>query len=146
MLRSRIDELGASVSNMRKEITKLSRPTLSQDIRDRLLRPTSRNGKDSKILSHTTQNPSVKKGQYTSSPVQTNGNGNGAKKSSPRRYYAMVDDETEWPPELNDYNKRFGQTLGGIKRRHDSVVTTIGMFRSLNPVSWSYSWSPDNYL
>ncbi|KAI9697275.1 MAG: hypothetical protein M1836_004839 [Candelina mexicana] len=108
-----------------EEITKLSRPTLSQDIRDRLLRPTSRNGRDSKILSQPTQNPSVKKGQYTSSPVQTSGNGNGAKKSSPRRYYAMVDDETEWPPELNDYNKRFGQTLGGIKRRHDGVVTTI---------------------
>ncbi|KAI9718195.1 MAG: hypothetical protein M1812_004185 [Candelaria pacifica] len=108
-----------------EEITKLPRPTLSQDIRDRLLRPTSRNGRDSKILSHTTQNPSVKKGQYTSAPSQTSGNGNGAKKSSPRRYYAMVDDETEWPPELNDYNKRFGHTLGGIKRRHDGVVTTI---------------------
>ncbi|KAI9797496.1 MAG: hypothetical protein M1835_000052 [Candelina submexicana] len=115
-----------------EEITKLSRPTLSQDIRERLLRPSSRNDREPKILSQTTQNPSVKKGQYTSSPLQTSGNGNGAKKSSPRRYYAMVDDETEWPPELNDYNKRFGQTLGGIKRRHDGVVTTIGMPRSLD--------------
>lgn len=124
-----IDGHGAQLSDMCKEITKLPRPTLSQDIRDRLLRPSSRNGRDSKILSHTTQNPSIRKGQYTSS----NGNTNGAKKSSPRRYYAMVEDETEWPPELNDYNKRFGQTLGGIKRRHDSVVTTIGTPLSPDP-------------
>lgn len=33
----------------------------------------------------------------------------------------------EWPPELSDYNKRFSQTLDVIKRRHDSVVTTMGI-------------------
>jgi pyruvate dehydrogenase kinase 2/3/4 len=44
-----------------------------------------------------------------------------------RRYYATVDDGVDWPPELSDYNKRFAQTLEVIKRRHDSVVTTMGM-------------------
>ncbi|KAI9820671.1 MAG: hypothetical protein M1827_005040 [Pycnora praestabilis] len=110
-----------------EEITKLPRPSLASDIRERLLRPAKTHGRDSKILSQTTQNPSVEKGQYTSSPSQRNGNGNGngAKKAAARRYYATVDDGMEWPPELNDYNKRFAQTLDGIKRRHDSVVTTI---------------------
>lgn len=81
------------------------------------------NGQDSKILSQTTNNPSVKQGQYRSQ--QTKGNGNGGLKSSPRRYYASTDGKDDWPPELNDYNQRFSKTLEGIKRRHDSVVTTV---------------------
>ena len=53
------------------------------------------------------------------------GNGTGAK-SSARKYFAVADDGQDWPPELNDYNKRFAKTLEGIKRRHDGVVTTVG--------------------
>jgi pyruvate dehydrogenase kinase 2/3/4 len=71
----------------------------------------------------------VQKGTYRSSPWQqgSNGNGTGTKKAvATRRYYATVDDGGEWPPELQDYNTRFAETLEGIKRRHDSVVTTIG--------------------
>ncbi len=52
-------------------------------------------------------------------------------KSASRRYYASADDGQEWPPELHDYNKRFAKVLEGIKRRHDSVVTTVGAYRSL---------------
>ena len=85
------------------------------------------NNQESRILSETTPNPSVKKGQYTSSPNSNKaGNGNGGKGVS-RRYYASTDDGSDWPPELGDYNKRFARTLDGIKRRHDSVVTTVGM-------------------
>ena len=87
------------------------------------------NGRDSKILSETTTNPSVAKGQYRSIPnpnPSQNGNGTSAKgTTSNRRYYATTDDEGNWPPELNDYNKRFAKTLEKIKRRHDSVVTTV---------------------
>ncbi|KAI9870396.1 MAG: hypothetical protein M1830_004298, partial [Pleopsidium flavum] len=114
-----------------EEITKLPRPSLQQEVKERLLKPAKQNGRESKILSQATQNPSVKKGQYRSHPQSQensndNGNGNGApKKGSARRYFAAADDGKEWPPELNDYNKRFAQTLEGIKRRHDSVVTTI---------------------
>jgi len=43
-----------------------------------------------------------------------------------RRYYVPADDGEDWPPELNAYNKRFAETLERIKRRHDSVVTTVG--------------------
>lgn len=81
------------------------------------------NGRESKILSQTTSNPSVKQGQYRSQ--QNNGNGNGGSKGSSRRYYASTEGEGDWPPELNDYNQRFAKTLEGIKRRHDSVVTTV---------------------
>ncbi|KAL9002641.1 MAG: hypothetical protein Q9188_004441 [Gyalolechia gomerana] len=102
-----------------EDLTTLKRPTLGSDIRERLLRPARQ---DSKTLSQTTANPSVKQGQYRSLP-QTNGNGNG--KTSSRRYYASADDGGDWPPELHDYNQRFAKTLEGIKRRHDSVVTTV---------------------
>ncbi|KAI9804791.1 MAG: hypothetical protein M1825_001159 [Sarcosagium campestre] len=112
-----------------EEITSLARPTLSTDIRDRLLRPPAQNGNGSVILSQATQNPSVTPGRYRSSAsandLNSNGNGNGKKPATTRRYYATVDDGAEWPPELNDYNRRFAQTLDVIKRRHDSVVTTV---------------------
>ncbi|KZF19962.1 pyruvate dehydrogenase kinase-like protein [Xylona heveae TC161] len=109
-----------------EEIIRLPRPSLAEDVRRRLLKPTRNNGREGRILSHATDNPSVEKGQYRSSPNPADGalmeNG---KKASSRRYYAMVDDGMGWPPELNDYNKRFAQTLDVIKRRHDGVVTTI---------------------
>lgn len=44
---------------------------------------------------------------------------------SAKRYYSAADDGGDWPPELNDYNTRFANTLDKIKRRHDSVVTTV---------------------
>ncbi len=40
------------------------------------------------------------------------------------RYYAKTTN-TEWPPEVHDYNKRFTQTLDSIKKRHDPTVTTV---------------------
>ena len=64
----------------------------------------------------------MKKGQYRSAPV--NGDSNG--KSQSRRYFAVVDDGEDWPPELDEYNKKFQKTLERIKKRHDSVVTTVG--------------------
>jgi pyruvate dehydrogenase kinase 2/3/4 len=109
-----------------QEITQLPRPSLSTDVRDRLLRPSKGNGNSPQVLSQTTSNPSVEPGKYRSIPWGSNGNGDiGSKKGSARRYYATVDDGLEWPPELHDYNQRFSKALQGIKRRHDGVVTTI---------------------
>ena len=110
-----------------QDITNLPRPSLPSDVRERLLKPSKQNGTLSKVLSYATQNPSVKQGQYRSLP-NGNGNvhGNGGTKGSARRYYAAADDGEEWPPELSDYNRRFANTLEGIKRRHDGVVTTVG--------------------
>ncbi|TVY46055.1 [Pyruvate dehydrogenase (acetyl-transferring)] kinase, mitochondrial [Lachnellula occidentalis] len=118
-----------------EEITTLPRPHLTKEVRNRLMKPGKKSGKPSRILAEATQNPSVKQGQYTSSPWQQNGNGNGHGTESEhesrkgaaaaRRYFATVEDGDEWPPELHDYNQRFAQTLNTIKRRHDSVVTTV---------------------
>ncbi|KAL9095146.1 MAG: hypothetical protein Q9163_006530, partial [Psora crenata] len=106
-----------------------TQPSLAPDIRERLLRPMKQNGRDMRSLTRTTPNPSIRQGQYRSIPMPNgnpmdNGSGSiGA--SSTRRYYVCTDDGGDWPPELNEYNKRFAKTLQGIKRRHDSVVTTV---------------------
>ncbi|KAB5585839.1 kinase isozyme 4 [Coniochaeta sp. 2T2.1] len=110
-----------------EEITTLPRPDLSREVRERLMKPAKHGGKG--WLSEATPNPSVEEGQYASlQPGLSNGNGNGwAKKQShsARRYFAMVDDQGNWPPELQLYNQKFAQTLNKIKRRHDGVVTTM---------------------
>ena len=97
---------------------------MSADIRERLLRPPKDGLASAPLLSENTDNPSIEAGKYRSSPLE-NGNGNGSKKAAARRYYGAVDDQGNWPPDLMDYNKRFSHTLDVIKRRHDSVVTTV---------------------
>ena len=100
-----------------QELTSLSKPGVASEVRDRLLKPPKQNE-----LSQTTHNPSVRKGQYRSAPTSSDSSG----KSQSRRYFAVVDDGEDWPPELDEYNKRFQKALELIKRRHDSVVTTVG--------------------
>lgn len=109
-----------------EEIVQLAKPSLSAEIKDRLSKPAKGNGRQSRILSETTHNPSVKPGQYKSQGKGVTEQENGERRTSnAKRYYAGADDNGEWPPELNDYNIRFSHTLEKIKRRHDSVVTTI---------------------
>lgn len=103
-----------------QEITTLRQPTLTQDLKERLAKPSKLNRAAIKILSQTTQNPSVEKGQYGDRTA------NATKVSSGRRYFAAAEDGGDWPPELQDYNRRFTATLDKIKRRHDGVVTTVG--------------------
>ncbi|EME49045.1 hypothetical protein DOTSEDRAFT_67925 [Dothistroma septosporum NZE10] len=118
-----------------EEITTLLKPSLTNEIRERLLKPAKANGRGSKILSETTHNPSIKPGQYKSDAKlsaiggsgkeNVNGSVNVARRAAARRYFSAADDGNDWPPELEDYNTRFAKTLEKIKRRHDSVVTTI---------------------
>ncbi|KAI9735743.1 MAG: hypothetical protein M1818_006351 [Claussenomyces sp. TS43310] len=113
-----------------EEITTLPRPRLSKDVRERLMSPPGKHsGRPSRVLAELTHNPSVRNGQYTSAPNHHNGHGHGHghehKKASARRYFAIVEDRGDWPPELQDYNQRFAKTLDTIKRRHDGVVTTV---------------------
>jgi pyruvate dehydrogenase kinase 2/3/4 len=96
------------------------------------LRPYRINGQETRTLVEATQNPSVKDGQYRSSTTSilnniepyTNGNGK-SRGFGGRRYFVASDDGGNWPPELTEYNNRFAATLQQIKRRHDSVVTTV---------------------
>jgi pyruvate dehydrogenase kinase 2/3/4 len=110
-----------------EELTTLQKPTLSSEVRSKLMKSArAPNGKDAKILSQNTLNPSVKMGQY-----EMNGQGigvEGTPKMSARRYFVPSQDDMneEWPPDLNAYNRRFAEALEKIKRRHDSVVTTVG--------------------
>lgn len=109
-----------------QEITTLPRPELEKGIRERLLRPGRINGRASQMLSQATPNPSIEEGQYASMPPNhQNGNSWTKKHAVARRYFAMVDDNGDWPPDLQAYNSRFAQTLHKIKRRHDGVVTTM---------------------
>lgn len=73
----------------------------------------------------STPNPSFKESAYGRS-----GDGNGTSRGRLRipiekRYYAMTTTNTEWPPEIHEYNRRFTRTLDAIKRRHDPTVTTV---------------------
>jgi pyruvate dehydrogenase kinase 2/3/4 len=122
-----------SDSYLQQELVQLPRPNLSSDIKERLLKPAKRSAEQG-LIGKATQNPSIKQGQYRSAPGTTgngngNGNGNGSREikgtTSSRRYYAAADDGQEWPPELSAYNTKFADTLEKIKRRHDSVVTTV---------------------
>ncbi|ORY56109.1 mitochondrial branched-chain alpha-ketoacid dehydrogenase kinase-domain-containing protein [Pseudomassariella vexata] len=104
-----------------EEITTLPRPDLAKEVRQRLLRPGKFNGRN--LLSEATPNPSIEEGQYASLPV---GSATLTKKQqATRRYFAMVDDSSDWPPDLQAYNHKFSHTLNKIKRRHDGVVTTM---------------------
>lgn len=107
-----------------EEIITLPKPNLSSEMKERLMKPArDRNNKNSR-LSEPTANPSVERGQYRSGGRNDADTQRAA--AAKRRYYSAADDSTgEWPPELNDYNSKFSQTLEKIKRRHDSVVTTI---------------------
>lgn len=107
-----------------QELTTLPRPSVGTEVKERLLKPSK--GSPDKELSKTTHNPSVKKGQYTSRPENGNGDTGGERRNnSLKKYYVPADDGNDWPPELDAYNKKFSQALEKIKRRHDSVVTTV---------------------
>ncbi|KAK4555542.1 [Pyruvate dehydrogenase (acetyl-transferring)] kinase isozyme 2 [Recurvomyces mirabilis] len=107
-----------------EEITTMARPNLSAETKERLMKPAKTNGKASRMLSETTHNPSVKPGQYRSNPTMSEDEAS-RKRNNLRKYYSAGDDDGDWPPELNDFNSRFAQTLQKIKRRHDPVVTTV---------------------
>ena len=102
---------------------------MRQPVKERLFRPSKYNVNGSTMISGTTRNPSVEPGEYSSlrwREDEASGAGIARRSSATRRYYVTVDNGIDWPPELDDYNRRFAKTLGGIKRRHDGVVTTVG--------------------
>ena len=116
-----------------QEITQLPRPDLPSDVRSRLSKP-GRSSNHNIKFAEATPNPSLGEMDTSGWGLQLNNNGSGSgngnsnsgkAKSLSRRYFARVDDTSDWPPDLQLYNQRFAQTLHKIKRRHDGVVTTM---------------------
>jgi pyruvate dehydrogenase kinase 2/3/4 len=97
-------------------------------VRSRLSKPGKSSNHNIKFA-EATPNPSLGEMDTSGWGLQLNngnGNGNSGKaKSLSRRYFARVDDTSDWPPDLQLYTQRFAQTLHKIKRRHDGVVTTM---------------------
>ncbi|KAG6914645.1 hypothetical protein DXG01_016131 [Tephrocybe rancida] len=114
--------------------------TLPPDIRQALMSPRTNNS-----LPESTPNPSLRHlepdsdghtsfshlyGATTNALTNGNGNGNGFNKLKlrvpmDRRYYADTNTVVRWPPQVQDYNKRFTKVLETIKSRHDPTVTTV---------------------
>ncbi|KAF5345114.1 hypothetical protein D9756_011469 [Leucocoprinus leucothites] len=105
---------------------------LSPSVRQALMVPRS----GEVALPESTPNPSLEplSDGYThlSHGLDGGGNGNGTngfnklrlRVPMERRYYASTN-RTDWPPEVQDYNKRFTKLLEHIKSRHDPTVTTV---------------------
>ena len=125
-------------------------PTVDRAMREKFLRAAGRsgaspNGSSFSWLSEATPNPSIREiessggwgglgnsssggaGGWPSAAIAAGVSPPPTRKASvsSRRYFAAVDDSSDWPPELHLYNMRFCDTLKGIKRRHDGVVTTM---------------------
>lgn len=103
---------GPKFSPSLKELTSLAPPSLSSETKERLLK----SGKEGRRLSTSTQNPSLQ-----------SKSGGDKSPAAKRSYFAPTDTGGEWPRQLKDYNKTFTAALDKIKKRHDGVVTTVGV-------------------
>ncbi|KAK4686810.1 pyruvate dehydrogenase kinase 2/3/4, partial [Tremellales sp. Uapishka_1] len=57
--------------------------------------------------------------------VGTNGLGTRLRVPIERRYFAPPPSDTQYPPEVHDYNDKYTKLLENIKKRHDPTVTTV---------------------
>ncbi|CCU77197.1 unnamed protein product [Blumeria hordei] len=113
-----------------EQITTLPKPHISMDIRNRLTRSSLTKNKSYQLVAgvRSSYDPMSERCNSHLWHEDTATNDvvmDGKKVLGKRRYFAVVEDSNGWPPELHDYNQRFGNTLNSIKRRHDSVVTTV---------------------
>ena len=101
---------------------------MDEDTRARLIRP-PRGNKPHVLLPEAKPNPSIEEDQYNSWPQEAGrfppSSTQKKHHASARRYYVAVDEIGDWPADLQLYNIKFAEALRKIKRRHDSVVTTM---------------------
>lgn len=99
-----------------EDLTTMDKPRLTTEIRQLL----KGSGNGATSLPQTTRN-------LTTDDYATSKPAIGLRRSVPvqSRYYGKVQDEA-WPPEITSFNDRLAKNLNIIKRRHDSVVTTMG--------------------
>lgn len=104
-----------------EDLTTMEKPKLSTDVRN-MLKGT---GNSAASLPQTTKN--LNTDLYAPSNNNSSNKNGGMRRSVPvqARYYGKVEDVT-WPPEITSFNDKLAKSLNIIKRRHDSVVTTMG--------------------
>lgn len=115
-----------------EDLTTMEKPKLSSETRSMLKGSTNATS----ILPQSTRNLST---DIYSSSNNSSKNG-GMRRSVPvqSRYYGKVEDVT-WPPEITSFNDKLAKNLNIIKRRHDSVVTTMGRLHLLRLVVASFA-------
>lgn len=132
-----------------EELTSLETPKLSKELKQKLFRPVNVHHQDDHLVleNHTPynianlksmdnfyrsphhshhHNPSEKEVAIKPEPPRVYNHhelGRGAIHN--RKYFAAVEPNFLWPPEIFNYNKKITDTLKIIKRRHDPLVTTV---------------------
>lgn len=122
-----------------QELTELPSPSMDSDLKQKLFRPLQNvplngnmdpsgcsNDRDCAIkpedaqdpLAGNTENPSLNSWHFSTPGVSKRAISN-------RRYFANVEQDVIWPPQIYEYNQSLTQALKRIKRRHDPVVTTV---------------------
>lgn len=103
-----------------EELTSLMPPKLTPELKQSLFRPQTVEERRSDARDVAIKPEPARRSEFYESQKQS------AQLSSlSRRYYATVEADALWPPEVYKYNKIITDTLKIIKRRHDPVVTTI---------------------
>lgn len=111
------------------ELTSIPLPQLTNDVRKKLFNPSKRaklvvpvgsTRPKSGLGIHAEQSPlnSSQDDVYNSSV-------NRIQSQSTRQYFATVEEDIQWPPEVQNYNRVVSHALQRIKARHDGVVSTM---------------------
>ncbi|KAL1920927.1 uncharacterized protein VTP21DRAFT_11562 [Calcarisporiella thermophila] len=101
-----------------QDLIELPPPELSQSVKEVLKRGAPNGDGETVHLPPSIPNPSIKQGTCNGSTSKS--------LSYKRRYYANVED-FDWPREVHNYNDKLTKVIEIIKRRHDPVVTTMGI-------------------
>lgn len=110
------------------ELTSIPLPQLSEDVRKKLFNPSKRaklvmpvgsTRPKSGLGIHAEQSP------LTGQDDVYNSNVNRIRSQATRQYFATVEDDIQWPPEVQNYNRVVSHALQRIKARHDGVVSTM---------------------
>lgn len=110
-----------------EELTSLKPPKLSIELKESLFRPQispqelRNDARDVAIKPEPARNGET----VSDKKKHHHDHGKHKRQSNNRRYFASVEPDALWPPEVYQYNKTITDTLKIIKRRHDPLVTTV---------------------
>ncbi|VVT58474.1 uncharacterized protein SAPINGB_P006226 [Magnusiomyces paraingens] len=113
-----------------QELTELPAPKLDADLKQKLFRPhvlhaAAPSPPSEEIDNHLDHNHHHHHPHARDVAIKPEGPHDAKRAISNRRYFANVEPDTLWPPEIYAYNQDLTTALKKIKRRHDPVVTTV---------------------